>query len=100
MRLPRSVICVHRRFERSWPYTADHWQRRWQASGGCELIRTGAEDAAPARLVPDPASVQRLVLLGFSLGAHDLDPFTALEECYLDRQDSSRRRSPPPRRAA
>ena len=74
MRLPRSVICVHRRFERSWPYTADHWQRRWQASGGCELIRTGAEDAAPARLVPDPASVQRLVLLGFSLGAHDLDP--------------------------
>ena len=91
MRLPRSVICVHRRFERSWPYTADHWQRRWEECGGCELIRTGAQDAGPARLVPDPASVQRLVLLGFSLGAHDhdLDPFTALEECYLDRQDSS-----------
>ena len=84
MRLPRSVICVHRRFEHSWPYTADHWQRCWQASGGCELIRTAAEDAAPARLVPDPASVQRLVLLGFSLGAHGLDPFTALEECYLE----------------
>ena len=33
--------------------------------------------------------MQRLVLLGFSLGAHDLDPFTALEECYLDRQDGS-----------
>ena len=80
----RSVICVHRRFERSWPYTADHWQRRWQQSGHCELVRTAAEDATPAKLVPDPAAVQRLVLLGFSLEAHDLDPFISLEECYLD----------------
>ena len=79
----RSVICVHRQFERSWPYTADHWQRRWQQHGSCELIRTAGE-AAPAQIVKEPASVQRLVLLGFSLGDHDLDPFTALEECYLD----------------
>ena len=26
----RSVVCVHRQFERSWPYTADHWHNRWQ----------------------------------------------------------------------
>ena len=25
----RSVICVHRQFERSWPYTAEQWHRRW-----------------------------------------------------------------------
>ena len=80
----RAVICVHRKFERSWPYTADHWQDRWRRSGGCELIRTDAEDAAPAQLVPDPGSVRRLVLLGFSVGNHDLDSFAALEECYLD----------------
>ena len=85
----RSVICVHRQFERSWPYTADHWQRRWEDSGGCELIRTEAEDAVPARLVRDPGSVQRLVLLGVQLRAHDLDPFTALEECYLGQQHRS-----------
>ena len=85
----RSVICVHRQFERSWPYTADHWQRRWEQSGGCELIRTEAEDAVPARLALDPGSVQRLVLLGLQLRAHDLDPFAALEECYLSRGDGS-----------
>jgi hypothetical protein len=38
----------------------------------------------PAHLVPDPASVRRLVLLGFSVGDHDLDSFVSLEECYLD----------------
>ncbi len=85
----RSVICVHRQFEVSWPYTADHWQRRWAENGGCELIRTEAEDAGPERLVRDPGSVQRLVLLGFQLRAHDLDPFAALEECYLNRSDGS-----------
>ena len=85
----RSVICVHGQFERSWPYTADHWQRRWAESGGCELIRTAVEDARPAQLVEDPASVQRLVLLGFGLETRDLDPFTALEECYLGGRDGT-----------
>ena len=82
----RSVICVHRQFERSWPYTADHWQRCWQRTGGCELIRTAEADATPAEMVTDPASVQRLVLLGFALGDDGLDRFTSLEECYLDWQ--------------
>ena len=80
----RSVICVQRQFERSWPYTADHWQRRWQDSGDCELIRAEADEATPAHLISDPASVRRLVLLGFSIGDRDLDPFASLEECYLD----------------
>ena len=82
----RSVICVHRQFERSWPYAADHWQRCWQQTGGCELIRTAETDATPAGLVADPASVRRLVLLGFALGDDGLDRFTSLEECYLDWQ--------------
>lgn len=86
----RSVICVHRQFERSWPYTADHWQQRWQQHGTCDLIRLEEAGTAPAALVADPASVQRLVLLGVSLGERDLDPFTALEECYLlDRRGDS-----------
>ncbi len=80
----RSVICVQRQFERSWPYTADHWQRRWQESGDCELIRAEADEATPAQLISDPASVRRLVLLGFSIGDYDLDPFASLEECYLE----------------
>lgn len=47
----RSVICVHRQIERSWPYTAEHWHGRWLRIGGCELIRTEA-DAAVARFRP------------------------------------------------
>ena len=62
----RSVICVHERFERMWPFAADHWHRRWQASGGCELFRTEEAEARAPQLVPDPGSVQRLALLRVS----------------------------------
>lgn len=33
--------------------------------------------------MPNPETVQRLVLLGMPTGKSDLDPFTALEECYV-----------------
>ena len=79
----RSVICVHQRFMSSWPFVANHWHRRWQRDGGCELIRTAAPDAQVPQLVPNPTSVQRLVLLGFPITAEDFEPYTALEECYL-----------------
>jgi phosphoglycerate dehydrogenase-like enzyme len=78
----RSVICVHERFDRSWPFAADYWHRRWLQSGDCELYRTENPGARPQQLVPDPGSVQRLVLLGFPVDDETLKPFTALEECY------------------
>ena len=81
----RSVICVHERFERMWPFAADYWHRRWQENGGCELFRTEEAEARAPQLVPDPGSVQRLALLGFPGDAADLEPFAALEECYFDR---------------
>ena len=81
----RSVICVHERFERMWPFAADYWQRRWQENGGCELFRTEQAQARVPQLVPDPGSVQRLAVLGFSGDAQDLEPFSALEECYFNR---------------
>ena len=81
----RSVICVHERFERMWPFAADYWHRRWQENGGCELFRTGEAGARAPQLVPDPGSVQRLALLGFPGDPEDLEPFRGLEECYFDR---------------
>jgi phosphoglycerate dehydrogenase-like enzyme len=78
----RSVICVHERFEQHWPFSADHWHQRWQSSGGCELYRTEDAEARAPQLVPDPGSVQRLVLLGFPADPEDLEPFSGLEECY------------------
>lgn len=81
----RSVICVHERFERHWPFVADYWHRRWQEAGGGELFRTAREDARAPELVPDPASVRRLAVLGFPGDEQDLEPFSALEECYFER---------------
>jgi phosphoglycerate dehydrogenase-like enzyme len=79
----RSVICVHEKFDGTWPFTADHWHQRWEDEGGCELYRT--EDADPRVLdfVSDPETVTRLVLLGFPSGKPDLEPFTGLETCYV-----------------
>ena len=81
----RSVICVHERFDRMWPFAADYWHRRWQENGGCELFRTEEPDARMPGLVPDPASVQRLAVLGLPGDEQDLEPFSALEECYFNR---------------
>ena len=78
----RSVICVHESYDAHWPFTADHWHKRWQEEGGSELYRTEDPDARAPELVPDPGTIERLVLLGFPAESQDLEPFTALEECY------------------
>ncbi len=78
----RSVICVHERFDAVWPFAADYWQERWQENGCCELYRTQDPGARAPQLVRDPATVVRLVLLGFPADDEDLAPFTALEECF------------------
>jgi len=63
----RSVICVHERFDAHWPFAADYWRQRWSnQAGGCELYRSEDPAGRAAQLVPVPASVQRLVLLGRS----------------------------------
>ena len=82
----RSVICVHERFEAHWPFAADYWHDRWQQRSGCELYRSEDPAARAPQLVPDPASVQRLVLLGFPAAPEDLEPFTGLEECFHNPQ--------------
>ena len=78
----RSVICVHERFDATWPFAADYWQSCWQTTGECELYRTEQPDIRPANLIPNPATIQRLVLLGFLATAEELAPFTAVTECF------------------
>lgn len=82
----RSVICVNERFDAIWPFAADYWHDRWEENGGCEFYRTEDSDARAPQLVSDPASVQRLVLLGLTAESEDLEPFTSLEECYHESQ--------------
>ena len=79
----RSVICVQERFDASWPFVADYWHSCWERQG-CELYRSEDANARVPRMVPDPETVQRLVLLGLPTEEKDLAPFTSLEECYVD----------------
>lgn len=83
----RTAICVHERFDAHWPFAADYWRQRWQDEG-CELYRTDEADARAPQLVPEPSSVQRLVLLGLPAALEDLSPFTAVEECFHNAQSS------------
>ena len=78
----RSVICVHERFDAIWPFAADYWHERWRQTHGCELYRTREPEARAPQIVPEPASVHRLVLLGLPAESEDLAPFSALEECF------------------
>ncbi len=78
----RSVICVHERFDAIWPFAADYWQERWSIDSRCELYRSQDTGAGAPQLVPDPATVVRLVLLGLPADNKDLAPFSALEECF------------------
>ena len=80
----RSIICVHERYERAWSFTADYWHQKWKEEGSSELYRSENPEARIAQLVPDPATVTRLVILGFPAEPEDLVPFTTLEECYFD----------------
>ena len=81
----RSVICVNERFDAAWPFAADYWHECWQREGNCEFYRTEDPEARAPQLVPDPASVHRLALLGLPAAAQDLEPFSALEECFHPR---------------
>lgn len=80
----RSVICVHERYDAHWPFAADYWQSCWGEAGGCELYRSKDPAASAPAMVPNPETVQRLVLLGLPAAKGDLEPFTKLEECYHD----------------
>src|SRR4051812_10813150 len=77
----RSVIIVHPSFERCWPFTADHLLALWQAQGAVELQRLAPTEARAAhQLVVDPASVERLVVLGAPLSEACAEAFGSLRE--------------------
>ena len=79
----RSIICVHERYERNWSFTADYWHERWKEEGDTELYRSEDPKARITELVSDPATVTRLVILGFPAESEDLTPFLRLKNVIL-----------------
>ena len=85
-----SVICVHERFERIWPFAADYWHACWGGESACALYRTDDAEVRAPQLVASADKVRRLALLGFPAEESDLEPFTSLQECFHDpRRDLS-----------
>jgi phosphoglycerate dehydrogenase-like enzyme len=80
----RSVIIVHPRFERVWPWTADHFHKLFGAQGPAEFIRLGPDEISTlGQLVPDPGSVTRLISLLVDVTSDCLRAFSSLEEAAI-----------------
>jgi phosphoglycerate dehydrogenase-like enzyme len=81
----RSVIVVHPQFDGTWPFVADHAYRLWQAQGPAELIRLAADEQRPlGQLVPAPALVARLIVLGARVTDACLAQFSGLREAAFE----------------
>lgn len=79
-----SAIVVHPKFECIWPFAADHFHALWQARGPVTFIRVDDGDTRPlSRVVPDPASVTRLVALGVPMTDACVAAFRSLREAAI-----------------
>jgi phosphoglycerate dehydrogenase-like enzyme len=81
----RSVITVHPDFDAVWPWSGDHFHALWQTQGPVEFIRQSPGDATPvSKLVPSPATVTRLAVLGSLVTAECCDALSGLREAAID----------------
>lgn len=80
----RSLIIVHPHFDGTWPWAGDHAHALWRAQGAVEFIRQQPGDAAPiSRIVRDPASVTRLLVLGAAVTPACVVAFSGLKEAAI-----------------
>lgn len=60
----RSVIVVHPRFDREWPFAADHVRRLLEQQGAVEFVRLADDDTRTLHeIVAEPAEIERLFAL-------------------------------------
>jgi phosphoglycerate dehydrogenase-like enzyme len=81
----RDVLVSHGGFDGHWPWVAEAFRLQWPP-GPCplECVRLDVDDARPVHeAVHDPATVQRLVVLGTSFTAESVEAFSGLREAAL-----------------
>lgn len=77
----RSIIVVHPKFDKTWPFTADYLQALWEKQGNFEFIRLDDEDhRKTGDIIPHPESVTRLILLHVPVTVDCLKALTGLKE--------------------
>jgi len=81
----RSVITVHSDFDAFWPWSGDHFHTLWKVQGPVEFIRQQPGDSTPvSKVVPNPATVTRLAVLGTAVTPGCADAFNSLREAAIE----------------
>ncbi|MBW7460644.1 hypothetical protein K0U00_41925, partial [Paenibacillus sepulcri] len=80
----KSAVVVHPNFDTVWPFAANHLHRMWSSQGDTQLIRllTGGEEKL-GEVVPSPAEIARLAVLGVDITRDCLGAFTSLKEAAI-----------------
>jgi lactate dehydrogenase-like 2-hydroxyacid dehydrogenase len=80
-----STIVVHPKFDRIWPWAADHFHELWRREGEVEFIRLADTDTRPlSEIVARPSAIQRLVNLDATFTPACAAAFSNLKECVLN----------------
>lgn len=76
-----NVIVVHADFEAHWPFVADEIQARWQNEGATTLVRLPRGNTQRlGEIIPDAASITRLITLGVPVTPACLERLSNLRE--------------------
>lgn len=76
-----SLIVVHADFEAHWPFVAERFFHIWRGQDRTELIRLPrGDDRRLGAVIPDPASITRLICLGVPVTTACLSALSALRE--------------------
>lgn len=80
----RSVIVVHPTFDRTWPFSADHFHALWKETGDVDFIRLEDHDSRNlGEILSDSLSVSRLVSLNVSVTLDCLKTLSGLKEAVF-----------------
>lgn len=79
----RTSIIVHPSFDSIWPFAADRLHQLLSPMVETRFIRLSDADTAWVPSVEEPAAVERLILLGPSPTAEEIDAFPALKAAFL-----------------
>lgn len=92
----RSVITVHPDFDFVWPWAANHLHALWRAQGPTEFLRQEPGDDRPlCRVLDEPATVARLIVLGTRFTRECAAALTGLREAVYDSYDAPWYRTDP-----
>lgn len=84
-----SLICVNEKFDKTWPFAADHWKKRWEQQGETVFIRDTYDNKLLSQLAIDHNNIDRLVSLNVPVSKECSKYFADVKEAFILAQDNS-----------